>query len=381
MRYSPLRHLPAVIWKGRPIQLTFFVTRRCNARCPFCFYLNGTDRAKTGADEYSLDEIRETAPSLGRLLWLAFSGGEPYLRKDLAEISRVFYARNHPAIMLYSTNGLVPELVAETTERILGDCRNSTVVVKVSLDGIGAEHDRIRATPGNFDKALRTYRLLAKLVDRYPNFELGVNTVLLRDNQDRMDALIEFVRRLPNLGTHTISLVRGDPADPRCKEIDPVQYRHAAARLEESLTARTGAIYRFNGGRLKAAQDILQRRMIYRTLLEQRRQIPCYAGRLNLVLTEGGEVFACEMLPSSLGNLRDHGYDVRRLLGSARAREVLETIRQGRCHCTHECYFITNILFNPRLYPALAREYLRLAACRTYASNRLLNAKPPAGFG
>jgi MoaA/NifB/PqqE/SkfB family radical SAM enzyme len=361
MRYSPLRHLPAVIWKRRPIQLTFFVTRRCNARCPFCFYLNGADRTAAGDGEFSLDEVRETAPSLGRLLWLAFSGGEPYLRKDLAEISRTFYGRNRPAIMLYSTNGLLPERVAETTEEVLRDCRNSTVAVKVSLDGIGAEHDRIRATPGNFEKTLRTYRLLARLIDRHRNFELGINTVLLSGNQDRMDALIEFVRRLPNLRTHSISLVRGDPADPRCKEVDPAKYRQAATRLEEALTARTGAIYRFDGGRLKAAQDMLQRRMIYRTLVEQRRQIPCYAGRLNLVLTEGGEVYACEMLPSSLGHLRDHGYNVRRLLGSARAREVVETIRQGRCHCTHECYFITNILFNPRLYPALAREYLRLA--------------------
>ena len=30
------------------------------------------------------------------------------------------------------------------------------------------------------------------------------------------------------------------------------------------------------------------------------------------------------------------------------------------CYCTHECYFMTNILFNPRLYPALAREYIQL---------------------
>lgn len=361
MRYSPFRHLPSVIWKRRPIQLTFFVTRRCNARCPFCFYLDGASRAEARTEELSLEEIRRTASSLGRLLWLAFSGGEPYLRKDLAEVSRVFYAANRPAIMLYSTNGLLPELIAERTEQILSHCRNSTVVVKVSLDGVGGEHDRLRATPGGFEKAMRTYRLLSKLPERYPNFELGINTVLFRDNQDHMDALVGFVRGLPNLRTHTISLVRGNPPDPRCKDIDPDKYRQAAASLEEALTARTAAIYRFNGGGLKAAQDILQRRMIYRTLVEQRRQIPCYAGRLNLVLTESGELFACEMLPNSLGNLRSHGYDVSRVLESPRARAILDGIAKGRCHCTHECYFITNILFNPRLYPALAREYLRLA--------------------
>ncbi len=361
MRYSPFRHLPSVIWKRRPIQLTFFVTRRCNARCPFCFYLNGAERGQPKPGEFSLEEVERTASSLGPLLWLAFSGGEPYLRKDLVDLSRAFYRRNRPAIMLYSTNGLLPELTAEGTEQILSHCRSSTVVVKVSLHGVGEEHDRICDTPGSFEKAMRTYRLLSKLPERYANFELGINTVLLPDNQDRVGALGDFVRGLPNLRAHTVSLVRGDPPDARCKAIDPAKYRLAAEHLEDALTARTAATYRFNGGRLKAAQDILQRRMIYRTLVEQKRQAPCYAGRLNLVLNESGELFACELLPHSLGNLREHGYDVRRVLGSARTREVLESIRQGRCHCTHECYFITNILFNPRLFPALARAYLRLA--------------------
>ncbi|MBI3044085.1 MAG: radical SAM protein [Betaproteobacteria bacterium] len=360
MRYSPLRHLPSLVWKRRPIQLTFFVTRRCNARCPFCFYLNDTDGAEPRAEEFSLEEVRQTAPSLGRLLWLAFSGGEPYLRRDLVELSRVFYAENRPAIMLYSTNGLLPELVADRTERILAHCRNSTVVVKVSLDGIGEEHDRLRATPGSFERAVRTYHLLARLLNRYPNFELGVNTVLLRGNQDRLDALIEFVRTLPGLRAHTISLVRGDPRDAWCKEVDPAAYRRAAARLEAGLTGGSDPLYRFAGARLKAAQDILQRRLIHDTLTEHKRQIPCYAGRLNLVLNESGELFACEMLSSSLGNLREHGYDARRVLDGVRARAILGGIAEGRCHCTHECYFITNILFNPRLYPALACEYLRL---------------------
>jgi hypothetical protein len=43
-----------------------------------------------------------------------------------------------------------------------------------------------------------------------------------------------------------------------------------------------------------------------------------------------------------------------------KARGVIASIADGRCHCTHECYFMTNILFNPRLYPSLMKEYLLL---------------------
>ena len=113
---------------------------------------------------------------------------------------------------------------------------------------------------------------------------------------------------------------------------------------------------------MKAAQDILQRRLIHRTAVEKRRVVPCYAGRLNVVLTETGDVSPCEILTESLGNVRDYGYNVRRVLRSERAMKAIRAIREGRCRCTHECNFITNILFNPRLYPALLGEYLRLSA-------------------
>ena len=46
--------------------------------------------------------------SLGQLLWLAFSGGETFLRDDLVEIADVFYKNNRPAIILLPTNGLLP---------------------------------------------------------------------------------------------------------------------------------------------------------------------------------------------------------------------------------------------------------------------------------
>lgn len=358
--YSWLRHAGSIPWKRQPIQLTFFVTRKCNARCPFCFYLQSAEAAERDANELSLEEIRKLSRSLGPLLWLAFSGGEIFLRKDLVEISRVFYRQNRPAIMLYPTNGLLPELIHERTARILQDCGNSIVVVKLSLDGVNVAHDALRRTPGGFDKVMQTYHRLTGLLDNHPNLELGINTVFCSGNQDQMDEIIEFVQGLEHIRTHTISLVRGHLADASYKEVDHAKYEQAIGKLAANLRNRAAPTYRFRGARLKAAQDILQRRLIHRTLLEQRRLIPCYAGRLNLVLTENGEAYPCEMLAESLGNVREYDYDVRKILRSEKAGTTMRAIRDQRCYCTHECYFITNILFNPRMYPALAREYLRL---------------------
>lgn len=359
--HSPLRHLDALFWKRRPIQLTCFVTRRCNARCPYCFYLESETAADETAEELTLDEIRRVARSLGSLLWLALSGGEIFLRRDLPEICQAFYAANRPAIILLPTNGSLPELIAAQTERILAECPHSVVALKLSLDGVGEDHDRLRDTPRSFERTLETHARLLPLLARHPNFELGVNTVFCSENQDAMDAIIDYVATLPGVGTHTISLVRGDLKRPGYKTVDLDKYARATARLAAGMRRDNTARYRFRGARLKAAQDVLQRRLIRRTVETKSRQIPCYAGRANLVLGETGEVYPCETLTESWGNVRAHGHDLGRVLRTARARQGSEAIRAGGCHCSHECYFMTNILLNPRLYPALAREWMRLA--------------------
>lgn len=358
--YSPFNYAGSIFFKKRPIHLTFFLTKRCNSNCPFCFYLkSGMDPAKASA-ELTLDEIQKISSSLGGLLWLAFSGGEIYLREDLVEISRVFYKNNRPSIMLFPTNGLLPQVIMEKTEKILACCPESIIAVKLSLDGIGPEHDALRNTPGNFEKTIGTYHLLGDLLHKYPNFELGINTVFCSENQDRMDNIIDYVRELKDIKTHTISLIRGDLSEESFKKVDYEKYQKAIERLESNLKSGKSGVYRFKGAGIKAAQDILQRRLIHRTMNEKKRLIPCYAGRLNLVLAENGEVFPCEILTGPLGNVRDYKYDIMKVLQSERAKKVVSSIMNKECYCTHECYFMTNILFNPALYPSLLKEYLQI---------------------
>lgn len=361
--YSPLRHLPALINKRKPIQLTYFVTRRCNAHCPYCFYLASNDEPLE-ASELSLDEIQNISASLGRLLWLAFSGGEIFLRRDLLEISQIFYQQNQPCIMLYPTNGMRPDIIRDTIQQILLSCPNSVIVVKLSIDGLAEQHDRLRNTPQSFEKTMQTYHALTPLLERYSNFELGINTVFCSENQHDMSAIIEFVSALEYAPLHTISVVRGKLRAPHYKAIDPEIYRQASDKLADNMQQRLTNLYRFNGARLKAAQDVLQRRLIYRTLTEQQRQLPCYAGQANLVLNEYGEVYPCEMLSHSCGNVRDHHYDLQEVLQTPQAKNILSSIRDECCHCTHECYMMTNILLNPHLYPALGREYVKIKKSR-----------------
>jgi radical SAM protein with 4Fe4S-binding SPASM domain len=362
MTYSPFRHIPSIIRKSRPIQLTLFLTRRCNARCPFCFYISNKELAASSADELSLAEIGKISDQLGKLLWLAFSGGEIFLRPDLVEITTLFYRANRPALILLPTNGLLQDTIYHNVENILQQCPQSSIVVKLSLDGPEPIHDELRGVPGAYQKTLKTCEALGSLVEKYPNFELGINTVFCRANQDHIDEVLDLVKTFPQIKTHTVSLIRGEVFRNDLKQVDLAKYKKVIERLESDLKKRVAAMYRFRGGKLKAAQDILQRKLIYEAARKTKRTTPCYAGKLNLVVTETGDLYPCEDFSETmkLGNFRQSGYDLPGLLKSEHARKIFSFIHDKGCHCTHECYFMTNILFNPMHYPALLKEYLQL---------------------
>jgi radical SAM protein with 4Fe4S-binding SPASM domain len=354
-RYSPFKYLWN-IFKKRPIHLTLFLTNRCNAYCPFCFY---AEKGNPDTKELSIEEISKISSSLGDLLWLAFSGGEIFLRGDIVEITEIFYKKNHPSIILLPTNGIMTDVIYRKTEEILKNCPKSTIVIKLSVEGNESIHDSLRGK-GNFKKVMETYDKLSPLLKKYKNFELGINTVFCRANQYHMEEIIDLVLDLKHIRTHTISLIRGRVPDESLKEVDIFQYLKTIDILAENLRRGKGAIYRFRGARFKAAQDILQRQFIYRTLKEKRQVIPCLAGRLNLVITEDGDVYPCETFSLKLGNLREYNHDLNSLIHSVEARAILESISAGECYCTHECYMMTNILFNPATYPRLLFEYIRL---------------------
>ena len=349
LRFSPIRYIPYALMRRRPIQLTFFVTSRCNASCSFCFY----SKSQKSKEELSLDEIKRIASQTGSLMWFALSGGEVFLRNDLVEIVETFYHNTTPSIILLPTNGFLPEKIRDDLEKILRICEHSTVVLKLSLDAIGRKHDEFRGVEGGFNRVIRTYKMIRVLSDRYRNLEIGINTVLYSENKEYVEDVVKFVRGMEDIRTHTISLIRGNQVASSLKDIKASEYRDATELLKDS-----SRLYSFKGAKIKTAQDALQRKIIYKTLSQGRKQIDCLAGRLTAVIDEVGNVYPCESFDFKLGNLRDVDYNLKRLLNNQVNRAFKRKLRE--CFCTHECYIMMNILFNPRYYPALLREYLSI---------------------
>lgn len=66
-----------------------------------------------------------------------------------------------------------------------------------------------------------------------------------------------------------------------------------------------------------------------------------------------------EQLGTPPGNVREHGYDLMRVWRTKEPERERQMIEDRKCHCTYECVMSSNVLFNPKFYPSLARELLR----------------------
>ena len=77
---------------------------------------------------------------------------------------------------------------------------------------------------GAYRKVLFCYETLTGLLDKYDNFELGINTVFCAANQDNMIETIDFVASLEKIKTHTISLIRGEVLTDDLKEVSMEKY-------------------------------------------------------------------------------------------------------------------------------------------------------------
>jgi MoaA/NifB/PqqE/SkfB family radical SAM enzyme len=302
----------------------------------------------TGEKELTLAETKRISSQFGKLLWLAIGGGEPFLKKELAEICEVFWKINAPETISIPTNCLLPDVIEKKTKKILDKCA-TRVTLGLSLDGIGELHDHIRGVPGNFKKFLETYERVSGLREKYPQFSVGILTTITELNVNQIPDLYDYVWNNLDVDFHTAEVMRGDPRYP-VKPPSIAQYKAILPKMRSML-----AKYDFGKGVKSRIVRAVKRKFldICLEVMEKKKQvIPCYAGRINGVIGATGDVSFCELLPT-IGNLRKSNYDFNKIWFSKKAEEQRKLISNKGCYCTHCIFQDTNILFNPWLYPGL----------------------------
>jgi MoaA/NifB/PqqE/SkfB family radical SAM enzyme len=340
--YIPFR---ALGWpRPLPLNVTVSVTDRCNSRCRTC----NIWRKEVG-EELSTEELARVFAHLGRApYWITFSGGEPFLRRDLEELCQVAYERCRPAILNIPSNGLLYRQIPDRVREIAARCPESALIVNLSLDGVGARHDEIRNVPGNFERTMACYRGLRALADsgEAPNLSIGLHTVISVYNLGELGEIYALVEELaPDSYVSEIAEERVE-LDTVGSGITPSadDYARVIDWLRERLVEQ-----QFGGiSRVTQALRLVYYDLVKRIMREQRQVIPCYAAWLSAHILPDGEVWECSVMGSSMGNLREAGYDLRRIWTSARAQEVRRAVKTRGCYCPVANIAYTNMMCDPR---------------------------------
>jgi MoaA/NifB/PqqE/SkfB family radical SAM enzyme len=358
-----------------PLTLTFSVTAACQSRCKTCnigaLYLANPRLADRNL---SLEEIEKVFRALGPIYFFNISGGEPFMRPDLAEIVRLACLHLKPHLIHIPTNAISPRFIAKTTRKILAYMDEHAppsvpISIKPSIDGVGAMHDYVRGYPGNFELLEKTIDALLEIRSENPRLHVDLGTVISNLNLHHLDEIEDWVHaRGIESYRHEIAEQRaefhnlGDPITP-------------PADVYEALTERF---------RRKIARNIRGKAFLTRTteavrvvyydvavqILRQRRQVtPCYGGISNIHMNYDGEIWPCCVLGGDqpLGRVRDWDYDIPALLRSDQARKARKYVADGNCACPLANQWLNNVLLTPRhmlkalytlffVFPRSARE-------------------------
>lgn len=321
-----------------PLNLTIVPSPRCNSRCLTC------NIWKQHVDELALEEWDKILMSLGRApYWFTISGGEPFLYRELVELVKLVYDRCRPGIINIPTNSILFRQIPGKVAEMGRYCSESTLVINLSLDGAGEQHDQIRGVPGGFERFTANYRALRALA--LPNLSIGIHSVISVFNVQDASALFDYAFSLePDAYITEIAEERVE-LDTVGMAITPSPdaYAEAIEQLMQRLRKR-----RFHGlSRVTEAFRVEYYRLVNRILVEERQVIGCYAGWASAQIHADGTVWPCCVRADAMGNLRDTGYDFGTVWFSDEARRIRRSIYNRECHCPLANASYTNMLHHP----------------------------------
>jgi MoaA/NifB/PqqE/SkfB family radical SAM enzyme len=165
-----------------PLECQWEITSRCNLSCVYCYRPKGKK-----IREMTFREAKGIIDDLCRqgCLWLTFTGGEPFLRKDFPDIYQ--YAHRKGLLITLFTNGT---LLDESKADLLEEYR--PLMIEFTLNSLTeATYEKIAQHKGSFKKAMRAIELILDC-----SLPLGIKTMGLTLNKDEIPRIEEHVRNV-----------------------------------------------------------------------------------------------------------------------------------------------------------------------------------------
>ena len=313
--FVPLEH---------PYKLNFSITYNCQSRCTICNIWQIKPK-----NELSLDEIRKFAKKNNYFRWIGITGGEPFLRSDLAEVVSAF-KQNCKSLYLVTmpTNSLTSkERVVGEIKKLL-DLRIPKLAITLSLDGDRETHDKLRGVPGSFDKVMKLARALRVLQRKHKNLFFMFGYTLSRFNQGGLERAYQAVNAELGGITHNdfhLNLAQTSKIYYNNADTDLSVKNNAAAReISAFIKQRRPAV-----GAIPTIEGVFLKNLVKfaKTGISPMKSKSLDA---SLFMDSYGNVYPSIMWPRRVGNVRKTCYDLDPILHSREADSIRRLISEGR---------------------------------------------------
>lgn len=336
-----------------PYKLNLHITYNCNSRCRTCFiWEKYIKHPELREKELKKEQWKKFFRNMGKnVYWVSISGGEPFLREDIAEIVASIKTENL-CLLSINTNGQSPEKIYAAMKKILEAIpKKVSVFLAISLLGSEKTHDKISGKEGAFLRSEETYKKLGHLRKRHGNFHVERELVFSKDNLGEIENVVSRLNRDRVPFTLTFAQ-ESDYYDNRGRKVgfSPGE-KERVVRILKNIEI---PIYR-----KKDAVKLVFRDLAIR-FFQGSGTVGCSSSWASLRVDPYGNVYPCIMINEVLGNLTENDMDLRKtILRSKKIAGIQRDIKRGMCSCWTPCEAYQNIIQNPHLLIKKIREFIR----------------------
>ncbi len=177
----------AILTKNSPFYIQFYVSKRCHLRCKMCNIVESNEHV-VPFDASKIEAIADNLRAIGAGVVL-LTGGEPFLREDIAEIVRQFKQRDLDVRL--QTAGLLKRFDA-----MLKCVSYGARDINVSLDSLDEDiSDYLNGVQGSWRQAIRT---IGRISREFPPADTvcAFGCVLSPYNIDHVESVLDLAGEL-----------------------------------------------------------------------------------------------------------------------------------------------------------------------------------------
>ncbi len=302
-----------------PISGLIEVTQLCNNKCIHCYNNLPGEDLKAKEEELSFAEYRRILDEIvdAGCLWLLFTGGEIFIRKDFIDIYT--YARQRGLLITLFTNGTL--ISSEIADRL---AQLPPFSIEVTLYGrTKATYESITRVAGSYERCINGIRMLMNR-----KLPLKLKTMAIEQNKHELHEMKRFVEKELKLEFKFDAMInprRDFSQSPLDVRLTPAEVVELDLRYPDRVSEWKRFAGQFNKSVLSPAKAA--------------RLYVCGGGQNSFAINPFGRLAVCVLSPDDSFDLRRGGFKRgwEKYLMQLRQKKVSRKTKCSACQIKSMC--------------------------------------------